>query len=92
MTFGSRKWRDELGLTRDWVREEGEARPILGRAVELGVNFFDTADVDSRLGLRRGHPPVPGVSGLANSDFLSARQHRPHGFNQKAVNPQRLFS
>jgi len=40
MTFGSRKW-------RDWVLDEEEARPIFRRAVELGINFFDTADVYS---------------------------------------------
>ena len=48
MTFGSRKWRDDRGLTRDWVLEEDEARPIFRRAVELGINFIDTADVYSR--------------------------------------------
>ena len=41
LTFGSRKW-------RDWVLEEEEARPIFRRAVELGINFFDTANVYSR--------------------------------------------
>jgi aryl-alcohol dehydrogenase (NADP+) len=40
LTFGSRKW-------RDWVLEEEEARPIFRRAVELGINFFDTANVYS---------------------------------------------
>jgi aryl-alcohol dehydrogenase-like predicted oxidoreductase len=40
MTFGSRKW-------RDWTLEEEEARPIFRRAAELGINFFDTADVYS---------------------------------------------
>jgi aryl-alcohol dehydrogenase-like predicted oxidoreductase len=48
MTFGSREWRDDRGLTRDWVLEEDEAQPIFRRAVELGINFFDTADVYSR--------------------------------------------
>jgi len=40
MTFGSKKW-------RDWTLEEDEARPIYHRAAELGINFFDTADVYS---------------------------------------------
>ena len=40
LTFGSRKW-------RDWVLDEEEARPLLRRAVELGINFFDTANVYS---------------------------------------------
>ena len=41
MTFGTRKW-------RNWMLEEGEARPIFQRAIELGINFFDTADVYSQ--------------------------------------------
>jgi aryl-alcohol dehydrogenase-like predicted oxidoreductase len=41
MTYGSKKW-------REWVLEEDEARPFVQRAVESGINFFDTADVYSR--------------------------------------------
>jgi aryl-alcohol dehydrogenase-like predicted oxidoreductase len=40
MTYGSKKW-------RDWVLEEEDSRPFLRRALELGFNFFDTADVYS---------------------------------------------
>jgi aryl-alcohol dehydrogenase-like predicted oxidoreductase len=40
MTYGSKKW-------REWVLEEEEARPIVRRAVEAGINFFDTADMYS---------------------------------------------
>jgi 1-deoxyxylulose-5-phosphate synthase len=40
MTYGSSKW-------RDWVLDENEARPFYKRALELGVNFFDTADMYS---------------------------------------------
>ncbi len=40
MTYGSKKW-------RDWVLEEGEARPFVKRALEAGINFFDTADIYS---------------------------------------------
>jgi aryl-alcohol dehydrogenase-like predicted oxidoreductase len=40
MTYGSKKW-------RDWVLEIDEARPFVQRAVEAGINFFDTADVYS---------------------------------------------
>ncbi|MDE2803631.1 MAG: aldo/keto reductase [Gemmatimonadota bacterium] len=40
MSFGSREW-------RPWMLEEDEARPFFRRAVELGINFFDTADVYS---------------------------------------------
>ena len=41
MTYGSKKW-------REWVLDEDEARPFVQRAVESGINFFDTADVYSR--------------------------------------------
>lgn len=40
MSFGSRQW-------RPWMLEEEEAMPFFRRAVELGINFFDTADVYS---------------------------------------------
>jgi aryl-alcohol dehydrogenase (NADP+) len=40
MTYGSRKW-------RDWVLDEPESRPFIRRALELGINFFDTADMYS---------------------------------------------
>src|SRR5882724_7626997 len=40
MTYGSKKW-------REWVLEEEESRPFIGRALEHGINFFDTADVYS---------------------------------------------
>ena len=40
MTYGSSKW-------RDWVLDEDESRPFIKRALELGINFFDTADIYS---------------------------------------------
>jgi aryl-alcohol dehydrogenase (NADP+) len=40
MTYGSKKW-------REWVLEEEESRPFIRRAVEAGINFFDTADMYS---------------------------------------------
>jgi len=40
MTYGSKKW-------REWVLEEEESRPFLRRALEAGIDFFDTADVYS---------------------------------------------
>ena len=41
MSYGSKQW-------REWVLEEQEARPFIQRALEAGVNFFDTADVYSQ--------------------------------------------
>src|ERR1700730_11150608 len=40
MTYGSKNW-------RPWVLEEEESRPFFRRALELGINFFDTADMYS---------------------------------------------
>jgi aryl-alcohol dehydrogenase-like predicted oxidoreductase len=40
MSFGSSDW-------REWVLDEEESRPIIERAIELGINFFDTANVYS---------------------------------------------
>ena len=40
MTYGTSQW-------RPWVLDDDQARPIVQRAVELGINFFDTADMYS---------------------------------------------
>ena len=40
MSYGSRQW-------RPWVLERDEAMPFFRRAIELGITFFDTADVYS---------------------------------------------
>lgn len=40
MTYGSPQW-------RPWVLDASAARPFVRRALELGVNFFDTADMYS---------------------------------------------
>ena len=41
MSYGTSKW-------RPWVLDDAEARPFFKRALEAGINFFDTADVYSR--------------------------------------------
>ena len=41
MTYGSPAW-------REWVLTEDASRPFIRRALELGINFFDTADMYSR--------------------------------------------
>ncbi len=41
MTYGSKKW-------REWVLEEEESRPFIQRALEAGINFFDTANIYSK--------------------------------------------
>jgi 1-deoxyxylulose-5-phosphate synthase len=55
MTYGTPKW-------RPWVLDEETSRPFVRRALELGINFFDTADMYS-LGVSEE------VTGRALRDF-----------------------
>ena len=57
MTYGSPKW-------RPWVLDEAASRPFIRRALEHGINFFDTADMYS-LGVSEE------VTGRALKDFGS---------------------
>ena len=40
MTYGSKKW-------REWILDEDQTKPFVKRALDAGINFFDTADVYS---------------------------------------------
>jgi 1-deoxyxylulose-5-phosphate synthase len=40
MTYGTKQW-------RQWVLEEAESLPLIVKAWEMGINFFDTADMYS---------------------------------------------
>jgi aryl-alcohol dehydrogenase (NADP+) len=40
MTYGTPAW-------RPWILDEAASRPLVKRAIELGINFFDTADTYS---------------------------------------------
>ena len=41
MSYGAPEW-------RDWVLDEEASRPFVKRALEAGINFFDTADMYSK--------------------------------------------
>ncbi len=41
MTYGTSQW-------RPWILDEDASRPFIKHALELGINFFDTADMYSR--------------------------------------------
>jgi aryl-alcohol dehydrogenase-like predicted oxidoreductase len=41
MTYGSPDW-------HPWTLDEAASRPFIRRALERGINFFDTADMYSR--------------------------------------------
>jgi aryl-alcohol dehydrogenase (NADP+) len=40
MSYGAKSW-------REWVLDEEQAKPFVRRALDAGINFFDTADVYS---------------------------------------------
>jgi 1-deoxyxylulose-5-phosphate synthase len=40
MTYGTPQW-------RPWILDEAASRPLVRKAVDLGINFFDTADLYS---------------------------------------------
>src|SRR5215471_3954999 len=79
LTFGSKNW-------RPWVLEEDEAVPLIKRALDRGVNFFDTADFYSlgaseeilgralrRLGIARHRVVIASKVGLPIGDDANAR-------------------
>jgi aryl-alcohol dehydrogenase (NADP+) len=59
MTYGSKQW-------RPWVLEEEDGGPFIRRALDLGINFFDTADMYS-LGVSEQ------ILGRALKDFGASR-------------------
>jgi aryl-alcohol dehydrogenase (NADP+) len=72
MTYGTSRW-------RDWVLNEEVARPFIQRALEVGINFFDTADMYS-------NGESEQVLGRALKDFakreevvLATKVHHPMG-------------
>jgi 1-deoxyxylulose-5-phosphate synthase len=79
LTFGSKKW-------RPWVLEEDDATALIRRALDRGINFFDTADFYSlgaseevlgralrRLGVPRASVVISSKVGLPLGDDPNAR-------------------
>jgi len=60
MSYGSSQW-------RDWVLDEDASRPLIRHALEIGINFFDTAAIYS-LGISEE------VTGRALRDFTARRE------------------
>ncbi|MCP4429293.1 MAG: aldo/keto reductase [Chloroflexi bacterium] len=60
MSYGDPGW-------RDWVLSEDEGRPFVKKALELGINFFDTADMYS-LGVSEE------ITGRLLREFVSSRE------------------
>jgi aryl-alcohol dehydrogenase-like predicted oxidoreductase len=69
MTYGSKQW-------RDWVLEEDDSRPFFQRALEAGINFFDTADVYS----------------LGVSEEITGRALKDYALRDEVVIATKVFS
>jgi aryl-alcohol dehydrogenase-like predicted oxidoreductase len=68
MSYGDPKW-------RPWILDEAAARPFFRRAIELGINFFDTADMYS----------------LGVSEEITGRMLREHGRMDELVVATKVF-
>ncbi len=68
MSYGTSAW-------RPWVLDEEAARPFYRRAIEAGINFFDTADMYSR-----------GVS-----EEVTGRALREYGRREELVIATKVF-
>ena len=86
MSYGTPEW-------RDWVLGEAASRPFVQRALELGINFFDTADMYS-LGVSEE------VTGRALKDFarrdevvVATKVFSPmgEGPNQRGLSRKHIF-
>ncbi len=85
MSYGSKTW-------REWVLSEEEAKPFVKKALDAGINFFDTADVYSlgesekvtgnllrQLGVRRENVVVATkVNGQMSDDVNDKGLSRKH--------------
>ena len=68
MSYGSPTW-------RPWVLDDERARPFFRRAIELGINFFDTADMYS----------------LGASEQVTGRALREYGKLEEIVLATKVF-
>ncbi|AFZ73956.1 aldo/keto reductase [Natronobacterium gregoryi] len=84
MSFGSSDW-------REWVLEAEESKEIIERAIDLGINFFDTADMYSKGESERilgdaleGHREE---SVVATKGYFQMREDDPNsgGLSRKAL-------
>jgi len=81
MSYGSKKW-------RDWVMEEEESRPFITRALDAGINFFDSADVYSTGESERITGKLLKESGVKRENLVVAT--KVHGQMSDDINDRGL--
>lgn len=97
MTYGAKSW-------REWALSEEDALPMVKRALEAGVNYFDTADVYSlgqsevitgnlmkKLGVKRENVIIATkVNGAMSDDINDQGLSRKHIFDSIDKSLKRL--
>jgi aryl-alcohol dehydrogenase-like predicted oxidoreductase len=84
MSFGTPEW-------RDWVLDEEESLPIIERAIDLGINFFDSANMysqgESERVLGRALEGRREESVVATKCYFQMDEDNPHsgGLSRKAI-------
>ncbi|MFB6113692.1 MAG: aldo/keto reductase [Halodesulfurarchaeum sp.] len=84
MSFGSSDW-------RPWVLDESEAIPLIERAIDLGINFFDTANFyskgESERVLGKALEGYRDSSVVATKVYFQMDEDNPHsgGLSRKAI-------
>jgi len=84
MSFGSPEW-------REWVLDEDASLPIIERAIDLGINFFDTANMysvgESERILGRALEGRREESVVATKCYFQMDEDNPHsgGLSRKAI-------
>jgi aryl-alcohol dehydrogenase (NADP+) len=81
MSYGSKTW-------REWVLTEEEAKPFIKRALDAGINFFDTADVYSLGESEKITGSLLRHFGVRREDVVIAT--KVHGQMSDAVNDKGL--
>ena len=80
-----------FGNTQEWHLELDEARPIVDRALDTGINFFDTANVYSR---GRSEEITGELLSEHRDDVVIASKIRfkmGEGVNDKGLNRHHMF-
>ena len=72
MSYGTSRW-------RPWVLDESDALPFYRRALDAGINFFDTADMYSLGATRGSHGKGAAVDGEDGRDRARNQSVQCHG-------------
>ncbi len=86
MTFGSKRW-------NEWVLTEEESAELIRRALELGINFFDTADVYSLGASEEILGRVLRESAARDQVIIATKVHGPvgPGPNDRGLSRKHIF-